>query len=260
MERSKGIDLIGAIVVFFVLLFVYTKFIGPIPFAINSTNTATTDVFQSQGSGKASAAPDEALINLGVTSQGSNVELAQNQANEASKKIIDSLKKQGISEDEIKTTNYSINPNYSFSGESQKIIGYSVSQNFEVKSPIGKTNQIVDSATSAGANMIGNIIFKLNDEKEKELKNQARKEAVDNAKTSAEGLAKSAGMKLGKIINITETNGTSGVPMPFAVATKALDSSQGGEISLQNSTREVSSITPGESNVEVTVILTYQTN
>ncbi len=258
MEK-KGFDLIGAIVVFFVLLFVYTKFLGPIPFTVNNINTTTTDVFQSTGTGKASAAPDEALISLGVTTQGTNVEQAQNSANAASTKIINALKAQGVEEEKIKTTNYSINPNYSFTGDNQRITGYTVSQNFEVEVPIGKTNQVVDAGTEAGANMVGNISFKLNDKKQLELKNTARKEAVENAKASAQGLAKASGIKLGKIINVTESTGT-GYPMPFTMATKAMDTAQGGDVLIQNPEREVSSITPGESNVEVTVILTYQTN
>jgi len=259
MEK-RGVDLIGAIVVFFILLFVYTKFVGPIPFAVNNINTATTDVFQSTGTGKASAAPDQAVINLGVTTQGTSVEQAQNQANEASNKILDVLKKQGINEDDIKTTNYTINPNYSFTGDSQRIIGYSVSQNFEVEAPIGKTNQVVDASTKAGANMVGSIVFKLNDEKQVELKNEARKEAVEMAKKSAEGLANASGIKLGKIINVTESTGTPGYAMPFTVSAKSMDLAQGGAVQVQNPEREVSSITPGESNVEVTVFLTYQTN
>ncbi len=258
MEK-RGVDLIIAIVVFFILLFAYTRFIGPIPFTVNNINTATTDVFQSSGTGKASAAPDEAVISLGVTTQGTNVEQAQNQANVASNKIIDAIKKQGIKEDQIKTTNYSINPNYSFTGDNQRITGYTVSQNFEVESPIGKTNQIVDASTQAGANTVGNITFKLNDEKQMELKNTARKEAVEMAKKSAEGLANASGIKLGKIINVTESSGLVGYPMPFTMATKAMDVSQGGDVIAQNPERETS-ITPGESNVEVTVILTYQTN
>ncbi len=259
MEK-RGVDLIGAIVVFFVLLFVYTKFIGPIPFAVNNVNTATTDVFQATGTGKASSAPDQAVINLGVTSQGTSVEQAQNQANEASKRIINALKEQGIEEDNIKTTNYSINPNYSFTGDNQRITGYTVSQNFEVELPIGKTNQVVDTSTKAGANMVGSISFKLNDKKQNELKNEARKEAVEMAKKSAEGLADASGIKLGKIINVTESTGMIGMPMPFTVAAKAVDSAQGGDVLIQNPEGEVSNITPGESNVEVTVILTYQTN
>jgi len=259
MDYKRLGEIVAVFLIFFGVLFLFTKIAGPIPFTVNNINTATTDVFTSQGTGKASAAPDQAVISLGITSQAPTVEQAQTQANEASNKIISALKEQGIKEEDIQTTSYSINPNYSFSGETQRITGYSVSQNFDVEAPIEKTNQVVDSSTAAGANMVGGIVFKLNDEKRAELKNEARKEAVSNAKKSAQGLADAAGVKLGKVINVTESSGNIEIPMPFTVAAKAADQSE-ENVLIQTPEREVSNITPGESSIEVTVTLTYQTN
>lgn len=248
MEKNIRVDLLIAILIFFIGLFIFTRLAGPIPFTVNNINTNVKDVFQVQGSGSASAAPDTAVISLGVTTEAQTVAQAQEEANEAANKIIDSLKKQGIKEESIKTVNYSVSPNYSFSGESQRIIGYSVSQSFEVEAPIDKASQTVDAATSAGANNIGNISFKLNDDKLADLKNKAREEAVKNAKSSASGLADASGIKLGKIINVSESYGNN---QPIPVMLDAREA-QGGE--LENKTN----ITPGESNIEVTVTLSYQ--
>ena len=249
MEK-RGVDLIGAIVVFFVLLFVYTKFIGPIPFSVNNVNTDNATPFEATGTGKAAGAPDRALISVGITESATSVTEAQNKANQKSEAIISSLKKLGISEKDIKTTNYSLNPNYDYSGSSQRITGYSVNQNFEVKTPIEKANNAVDATTQAGANLIGNISFMLNDNKKQELENEARKEAVEMAKKSAEGLAKASGIKLGKIINIRESFGGE-IIRPMMIDAKE---AQGGTII------DPTNITPGESNIEVSVTLTYQTN
>ena len=249
MENKRGVDLIGAIVVFFVLLFVYTKFLGPIPFSVNNINTNKSDLFQTQGTGKAAAAPDQAIINLGITKNSSSVLEAKEKTNQAAKKIINGLKSLGISEKDIKTTNYSINPNYSFSENTQKITGYSVSQNFEVKVPIEKTNQAIDSAAENGANLVGNISFTLNDEKRLELENKARREAVEIAKKKAQGLSKASGIRLGKIINVSESFGD--FPRPILLGS---DKAQG---SAENQT---TNITPGETSVEISVTLTYETN
>ncbi len=230
-------------------LFAYTKIAGSTSFTVHNVNTNLTDSFQSQGTGKASAAPDTAVINMGITAEANTVQSAQEQANQSANKIISALKEQGIAEKDIRTSNYSVNPNYSFTGETQRINGYSVNQTFEVETPIDKASAVVDAATGAGANNVGNITFKLNDKKLQELRNQAREEAVASAKTSAEGLAKAAGIKLGNIVNISENFGGD-QPQPMALDSRA----QGGE--LANKTE----ITPGESNIEVTVILTYQTN
>ncbi len=249
IENKRGVDLIGAIVVFFILLFVYTKFAGPIPFAVNNVNTNKADLFQTQGTGKAAAAPDQAIINLGITQTSSSVSDAQSKTNSTAEKIINGLKDLDIPEKNIKTTNYSINPNYSFSGESQRITGYFVTQSLEVRAPIEKTNQAVDAATLNGANLVGNISFTLNGEKKTELENEARREAVVKAKQKAQGLAKASGIKLGKIINVTETSPD--FPRPILLEA---DKAQG------SAETQTTNITPGETSVEITVTLTFETN
>lgn len=249
MEK-RGVDLVGAVVVFFVLLFVYTKFLGPIPFTVNNINTNNQTPFEVTGTGSTAGAPDKALVNLGITESAASVLDAQNKANQKSEAIVNSLKKLGIDEKDIKTSNYSINPNYDFSSASQRITGYTVSQNFEVETPIEKANETVDVATSNGANLVGGISFTMDNEKRQTLENEARKEAVETAKKSAEGLAKASGIKLGKIINVRENFG-GGIPQPVMLEAK---DARGGIP--ENPTN----ITPGESKIEISITLTYQTN
>jgi len=110
-------------------------------------------------------------------------------------------------------------------------------------------NSIVDISTKTGANVIGNLRFDLNEEKKEELKNEARKEAIQKAKRSAEGLAGAADIKLGKIINVRENFGIN-PPRPVT-----LEARSEIEVDKETPTR----ITPGESSVEVTIILTYET-
>lgn len=248
MENRKVSDIVGGVVVFFILLFVYTKFIGPIPFSVNNINTNKTSPFEVSGTGKAAAAPDTALINLGATQISSSVLDAQNKTNLSAQKIIDGLLNLDIPKKNIKTTNYSINPDYSYTGGSAKITGYSVTQNLEVKVPIEKTNQAVDVSIINGANLVGNISFSLNDDKQAELTTTARKEAVGKAKKKAEGLSKASGIKLGKIINVVESEGQ--IPRPIFLEG---DKAQGSTSS------EPSNITPGETSVEITITLTYET-
>lgn len=255
MEKVKykgGGEIVGAVVVFFILLFVYTKIAGPIPFTVNNVNTLNSTPFEVTGTGKASAPPDKAVLNLGVTQTGSTVSEAQAKTNESATQITNSLKNLGVEENDIKTTNYSVNPNYSnlSIGDNQKITGYTVTQNFEVEVPIDKANSAVDAATAGGANLVGGISFTLDEKTEIKLKNEARIEAVNKAKASAQGLAKASGIKLGDIINVRETFGSE-YPMPvMAREALALDSTE--------KAAPPTNITPGENNIEVTVVLTYQ--
>lgn len=253
------------LIIVLVGLFVYTKVAGPIPFYINSVNTTKTDLFSASGHGEVTAVPDSASVSLGVTGQATTVSEAQNKINEVSNKIITDIKKQGITDKDIKTTNYSVNPNYGSGvnavepmvgsavapiqrGGSQQIVGYTVTQNIEVKvKPIDKVNKIVDIATADGANLVGGVNFTFSDDLEKSLENKAREIAVDDAKTSAGNLAKSAGIRLGRVVNVVENSNN---PRPIAMGAAKLDTS---------SAQPPTNITPGENTLSVDVILYYET-
>jgi len=237
-----------AVAVFFVGLFIYTKLAGPIPFFVNSVQTAKTTSFQAEGTGKAAAAPDIARISFGVSKNSTTVLEAQAQVNSSINNIIKALKDLKVEEKDIKTTNYSVYPNYNYESGRQRITGYNVTQNIEVTiKKINKINDVVDAITEKGGNIIGQIIFDFNQETRKKLEDQARKEAVKEAKDKAESLAKASGIRLGKIINVEETSNRK--PIPIFADTVG----RGGEPS-----EKTTQITTGESNVEITVILSYE--
>lgn len=231
----------------FLGLFVYTKLFGPIPFSVNSVTTTKSDTFSVTGEGKATAIPDTASVDLGITITQNTVASAQSQANQIINKISSDLKNLGVKEKDIKTTNYSISPNYDFTSGKQSVNGYNVSVNLSVKvNPIEKINQVIDTATKDGANSVGNIQFTLNDEEKTKLENQARKQAVDAAKQKAQSLAQASGIRLGRIINVSESNQEQR-PITFmeksAVGLGASDTS----------------VEPGQSTISTTVTLSYET-
>ena len=254
-----------SIIFFFIALFFYIKIAGPIPFFINSVNTTKTELFSSSGEGKATAVPDTSLIYLGVTQKAENVVDAQNKTNTSVKKIIKDLENLGIKNKDIKTTNYSLTPNYSMNpvplgAETQvqtypifpqrnQIPGFTVTQNLEVKvKPINKVNQVIDTVTADGANLIGGVNFTFSDELEKSLEQKARQEAVANAKIRAQSLANAAGMRLGRIVNVVESSNSLPKVVPFQAET--------GEKTNQN---QASNITPGENSITVSVDIYYET-
>jgi uncharacterized protein len=232
----------------FILLYIFTKLFGPIPFSINSVNTTKTDLFTVSGEGKATAIPDTAIANFGVTKTASSVENAKNDTNTAMNNIISGLKNLGIKDKKITTTNYSILPNYDYNASRNTIAGYTVTQNLQVEiTPIEKANQAVDVCTANGANMVGSIQFTVNDEKKLELENSARADAINKAKTKAENIARVSGIRLGRLINVSES---SPFNPPLMYSAKAADSvSTGSETQLQ----------AGENTVTITVTLSYET-
>lgn len=235
----------------FIGLFLYTSIFGPIPFSVSSVTTNKTDLFQAEGIGKATAVPDTALLSLGVTKNATTVQAAQNQINQTTNAIISELKKLGVEEKDIKTTNYSIYPDYDYSVPTSgqpRIRGYNASQNIEVRiKPIEKANQAMDAATAQGANAVGGVTFVLDDEVKKQLENKAREEAVKNAKEKAESLAKIAGIKLGKIVDVQESS----TPQVFPTYQ--------GAITSEKAVEQQTELQPGENNVQITITLSYQT-
>jgi hypothetical protein len=248
----------GAIIVFFIVLFVYTKLAGPIPFFINSVNTTNTDLFSASGEGKVTAVPDQTTIDVGVTQQSATVADAQSQVNKTAAKIIQDVKKLGLSDKDIKTTNYSVSPNYSneivpmgvpvLPNRQQNITGYTVTQNMEIKvKPIDKANKVVDAATADGANLVGGINFTFSDSLQKSLEQQATQQAVNDAKDKAQGLANASGIHLGKIVNLVEN---SNQPQPLMMA---------GGVATKTDQSTPTNVTPGENTMTVDVVLYYET-
>lgn len=233
------------ILTFFLLLFIYTKFIGPIPFSVNSVTTQKSDTFQVSGEGKVIAVPDASFITLGIQSNGQTVKVVQDQINSVINKVSESIKKLGVDAKDIQTTSYNINPNYDYSQGGQRINGYSASTNLSVKvSQIEKINEVIDAATSNGANQVAGINFDVSDKTR--LQNEAREKAVANAKKKGEDAARIAGFRLGRIINYNENLG--GYPLPVS-----LRNAGAAEANFEKTQLE-----PGSQEIVVTVTLYYE--
>ncbi len=245
MQLTRPIILIVVtIVTFFLILFLYSKLAGPIPFYINSVTTTKTDTFQVTGEGTVESKPDLAVLQAGVQANGQSVQETQDQINSSINKVSAAVKGLGVDPKDIQTTNYNVNPTYDFSSGGQRITGYTASTNLEIKvRKIDQVNAIIDSATKNGANQVNGPTFEVSNKTA--LQNEARQKAVADAKKKAEEAAKTAGFKLGRMINYAEDFGNLPVPVPLRV---------GGP----NATGADTKVESGSSEVKVTVTLSYE--
>ncbi len=244
MDKERTVNFAGRVVIFFILLFLFFKFGPKIPLSITSQQKG--EPFVVTGEGKVSVTPDIAIINLGVEENGASLKQVQDSVNKKSKNLVDALKKLGVGESDIKTTAYNIYPDYDYNLQPAKITGYRVSTNYQVKvKDFDKVNDILVKATESGANAIGNISFDINEITKNKKLQEAREEGVAKAKEKAQGLAKAAGISLGKIINVSESQGGS-YPRPAALMEKS-----GSSIAQPD-------IQPGETELSVTVSLSYE--
>ncbi|MBU0576690.1 SIMPL domain-containing protein [Patescibacteria group bacterium] len=228
-----------------------TRFTGPLPISVTQTLTQKQTTFNSTGDSEISAIPDEAQIYLGIDIKRSSVIEAQSAANEVINEISSAIKKLGVDKENIQTQNYQVNPEYDYQSLERSITGYRVHAQIVVKiTDFEKLNHAIDAATDLGANQVGGISFSLSEKRQEELKKEAREKAIAEAKASAEELAKLAGVKLGKVVNVTESDGNN-YPQPiYARAEMALDG--GGP-------KEPTQIEPGSEIYRYSVTLSYET-
>lgn len=240
---------IAAIFVFGLL---FIRLMPSIP--TSSTVTQKQDFLTVSGEGKVTTVPDTAIVDLGVNLNKPTVKAAQTDANTIIKNITDEVKKLGVEDKDIKTSNYSVFPQYDYStGATGRITGYQVNVNLTLTiRDIEKVNNVIEMATSKGANNVSGIQLTVNETKQKELRQQARDMAVKEAKTKAESLASAAGISLGKIVNIQEADQNNIVPM-FARSAMNEKIAAGGDASNQ------AQIEPGSADISSSVTLYYET-
>jgi len=224
MNNQKSlITFTFAVIVIFVFLFLVKTFDISYPLAL--TTTTRTSELSVVGEGKKEAIPDTAYVDVGITVNNSQtVESTQKTINETNNKIVEAMKKLNIKSEDIKTSNYSIYPNYVYEASQNRITGYNGNVSLSIKiKDLKQTAKVVEEATKAGANNIQGTRFVVDDpDKYREL---AREEAIANGKEQAQKLAKTLGIKLGKIVNIVESTPRYTQSESF---TKALSSSAGG--------------------------------
>lgn len=243
---SKFITPLVWLLSFFVLLFVYTKLVGPIPFSITSVTTSKSTTFDTTGEGKALAKPDIASVSVGIQAQAQTVQSVQEQINSVINKVSAGLKQAGVDSKDIQTSNYSIYPNYDYTSSQQRITGYNASATLLVKvRNLDNVNNVIDTATANGANQVSGISFDIEDKIK--LENEARQKAVAEAKKKAEQAAKIAGFKLGRIINYSENQ--QGVERPLPVMMQAADKAVSGT---------PTQVEPGSSEITINVTLSYE--
>lgn len=201
------------------------------------------------GVGKVDIVPDTASVDLGIIANNSaSVVDTQTQINKVNNAIVDSLKQLGIEKTEIKTSNYSITPNYDYSrGGNGTITGYNGNATVTVKvKQTDKLPQVIEAATRAGANQVIGTNYSI--DKPENYQEQARGKAITNAKEQAQKLASQLGIRLGKVTNIVESSNNPG-PIPMMYAEKSMG--MGGGTSAAD-------LQPGTQTITSTVTLYFE--
>ncbi len=176
------------------------------------------------GQGTVNIKPNIGIATMGVDITATTLDQATSQASTKMQAVIDKIKSLGVDAKDIQTVNYSVYPITSQKGGTSDntppaITGYHVSNQVRVTvRKIDDLGKIMDSAVQAGANNIYGVSFSVDDMTPYQV--QARAAAVKDAQDKAAQLAKTAGIQVGPILQITESS-SNPRPLPAAADFRA---------------------------------------
>ncbi|MDK1387144.1 SIMPL domain-containing protein [Sinorhizobium sp. 8-89] len=161
------------------------------------------------GEGRATAAPDMAIVQLSVVKDAKTAREALDANNKAMAEVLAALKQGGIAERDLQTSGFSINPQYHYpqnndgSNRPPELIGYQVVNGVTVRvRELSELGEVLDKSVTLGVNQGGGIEFTR--DKPDDVITEARKAAVADAIVKAKVLAEAAGVSLGRLIEISE--------------------------------------------------------
>jgi len=200
--------------------------------------------------GKAIATPDVAQVSFSVVSRGKNPEELADNNNQKVSAAITFVKSEGIDAKDIKTSGYSLSPDYQYDPKTERnfITGYTLTQTVNLKiRDLFKVAKVIGGLTPLGVNQIGGVNFTIDDPEK--VMAQAREDAFARAKVKAAKMAEQGGVRLGRIISVGEYG--SG-PTPYYGAAAGKFGLGGEAMSVAAPTIE-----PGTEEIRVQVTITY---
>lgn len=214
--------------------------------------------FTVTGEGKVSAVPDIATFSFSIiTEGGKDMTALQKENTEKVNTAIAYIKDNGVEAKDIQTQDYSLNPRYQYypceSGKPcppSEIVGYTISQTVSVKVRVlEKAGALLSGVVNVGATNVSQLTFTIDEPTE--LQNQARIEAIADARQKAEEIAKSSGFRVGDVLSIDET-GASPYPMPYYRGMEMVKSDSGV------ASAPAPTIEPGSQEIIVIVNVRYE--
>ncbi len=188
--------------------------------------------------------PDTATVSAGVVTQAMSASEAMAANARKMNAAYNELLRAGIAQRNIQTSQLSLQPRYDYSDrQAPKITGYEARNTVTAKSEnLDTVGAMLDALVRAGANNINGVQFSIKNPDA--AKSEARAAAIQTARRQAEEMAGAAGVRLGRIVNLSESGGYNQPgPVMLAARSEAIASTP---------------IAAGEQALSVTVNITYE--
>ncbi len=208
---------------------------APVPAADPASRPSTLNL---SAYGEVKVAPDMAVITLGVTSEAPTAQAAMAQNRVRMAEVIAALRRGGIAERDLQTSGLTLNPQYVYvENQPPKLSGYQASNQLTVTvNDLTKVGAAIDATVTAGANTVSGVTFGLKDPEAAD--NDARRRAVRALQAKAGLYAEATGLRLGRLVTLSEGGGYSPPPPApmYAMRMEKADSStpvQPGQLSVR---------------------------
>ena len=219
------------------------------PTTVEPMVPAAGTVLDVTAEGRTTRVPDLATIRAGVVSQSTTAAAAPTDNAQRMAKVLASLKRAGVAPRDIATSNVQLAPQYRYANNQPPVItGYQATNTVSIRfRDVAKSGTVLDALVAEGANQIDGPNLSI--DKPDAALDEARTDAIAQAKRRADLYAKAAGLRVARIVSIAESGQDAGGPVQpmFAMArvSMAKDSTQ---------------IAPGEKDVTVTLLVRFLLN
>lgn len=195
--------------------------------------------------GEVTRVPDLAIISAGVVTRATTARSALQQAANKMARVRAALTRAGVADRDIQTSNINLNPDYAYeNNRPPRLTGYNASNQVTVKfRDIANAGEILDALVAEGANSINGPTLTI--DKPQAALDEARTRAIAAGRARAELYARSLGMRVVRVVAVSESGGSYPVPPPMVMMRAE---------AAQADTK----IDPGEQTLQVNVAMTFE--
>ncbi|MEP7129542.1 MAG: SIMPL domain-containing protein [Sphingomicrobium sp.] len=195
--------------------------------------------------GEVTRVPDVAIISAGVVTRSATASGAIGDAADRVQRVLTALKRAGVDERDVQTSNISLNPEYRYvENQPPQLTGYTASNQLTIRfRDIRNSGKILDALVAQGANQINGPNLTI--DKPEAALDEARVRAIAAGRARAELYARGLGMRVVRVVSVSESGGYA-VPPPAPMAVM--------EMARAADTK----IVPGEQKLQVTLAMTFE--
>jgi uncharacterized protein len=196
--------------------------------------------------GEVTRVPDIAIISAGVVSRSATATGALQDAANRMQRVLAALKRAGVEDRDLQTSNISLNPEYRYvENQPPQLTGYTASNQLTIRfRDIRNSGKILDALVGQGANQINGPSLTI--DKPEAALDEARARAIAAGRARAELYARSLGMRIVRVVSVSESGGYA-APPPMPMYARA-ETAQAAD----------TKVVPGEQKLQVTLAMTFE--